>query len=220
MKNRRIFLTLSVFTSLVFAAALGASACSAPDPGQVTPKDRARPGGGSTVDGGGGGGGGGAEDGGDGDDDGGGGDQAAAFFGDPMAPTFNAGGAPLRTSPTTGTQHTSTATVNCMNCHAGGDNPWSSAGIVFATRATPGTLQAGVQVLIRKPDGTYLETYTDARGRFAFPAAMDVPSGSQAGIRTGDTQRLMPMTINDGNCMNAGCHLNGEGSQGQIYLNP
>ena len=97
---------------------------------------------------------------------------------------------------------------------------WTAAGIVFGNRATPGTLQAGVQVLVRTPDGTFLETYTDARGRFVFLPGMTIPMGSRAGIRTANVQRLMPTDLEAANCMNAGCHQNGDGNAGQLSAGP
>lgn len=211
---------------LMAVAALGAgllalaTSCSAPDPGEITFKERPKiagdptsggtapaPTGVSSSSGG---------------TDGGAADAAPvhAFSGAPAYvaadPAGNTTIAPVHPGGNPGGQ-------NCQTCHTqGGSAPaFAMAGTVLSA-PTGGSPVAKAEVRMVDPAGTQLASvHTDANGNFWIAAIPNgIPAGAKVGVRNGSAQKLMSTALaapGDGSCLKGGCHVTG--AQGQIFLN-
>lgn len=201
------------------AAILGAtSACSGPDPGQVTFTERPRGAGGELTSGGasgatveGGTGEGGSDGGGEG------GVAADPVFG---TSTFVAG-QPGRAAPAKAANpaHNGDASgKDCIvaGCHQGG---WAFGGTLYSDAAgTTGV--AGAEVRISAADGTeFAKTFSDADGNFWIDYVAPIPANSRVGVRTADGKKMnMAGTIGAGQagCSQAGtCH---GATAGKVYI--
>lgn len=203
------------------AALVGAtSACSGPDPGQITFSERPKGttditsgGSGQILDGG--------------DPDGGGGTDASkeggSSSGDPVfgTTTFALGalgrGAPAKGNPNHAAFTMSNpAGQDCITCHAG---DWAFAGTLFTDKAST-TPVAGAEIRVAKPDGTlFASAYSDADGNFWIETqSTAIPNGSRVGVRNGTLKESMVGTIGAGQ---AGCSQGTTchgGTQGKVYL--
>lgn len=90
----------------------------------------------------------------------------------------------------------------CFDCHAN----FAFAGTLY--KDENGTARvAGAQVLVRRPNGTSLTTFTDSDGNFWYPGSVaDVPAGSRVAIRNATDQADQLSTISSGSCVSNGCH--------------
>lgn len=78
-------------------------------------------------------------------------------------------------------------------CHLDGNKPWSFAGTLYVS--VGGATATKGEVRIVKPDGTELaHAYTDANGNFWFPPGTTIPAGSRVGARREGGTRTMMMT--------------------------
>ncbi len=219
---------------LLAAAATGlavvamATACSSPDPGQVTFSERQH-GTGDTASGSSGatsggtssGGSSGASSGGSSGtsgSDGGSSGAADPFFG---TETFQTG-QPGSVDSTAGAGHmNATATgatgVDCANCHKAGGSAaasiWTAAGTVYTTKAGTTPVGEGVEVRINDAAGKKLASvYTDKAGNFAFnnAALATLPGTAHVATRNATTKGVM--AGNPAGGCNAGGTCHGAGT--------
>ena len=204
---------------VVGGAALAAmTACSAPDPWQVTFAERAksqsdltsgaptRPvgdGGGSSAG------------------EAGTGATITAFTG---AAAFNAAGTAVGDSLRPGDHPNAgnPAGVDCMDCHSaagGATAKFAFAGTVYTSAAGTAPIK-GAEVRLVDATGKELALiYSDAHGNFWSDIA-GVPGGSHIGARNAKTKKEMATALGatDTGCQKAGCHVTGTGAQGRVYL--
>ena len=203
------------------AAILGAtSACSAPDPGEVTFVERPRGtsgdlssgGPGPTVEGGAGEGG--ATDAGT---EGGSSGAVDPVFG---TTTFTAGqpgrGAPAKAANAAHAGDSSGKDCIVAGCHQGG---WAFGGTLYTDGA--GTARvAAAEIRITGPDGKeYAKTFSDVDGNFWIDYVAPIPANSRVGVRTADGKKInMSGSVGAGQ---AGCNQAGTchgGTAGKVYI--
>jgi hypothetical protein len=204
------------------ATVLGAtSACSGPDPGQVTFVERPRGssgdlssgGPGPTVEAG-------ATDGG-----GEGGSEGGTPPGDPVFGTTTfAAGTPGRAAPAKGKpEHAAfaggdPAGQDCIvaGCHQGG---WAFGGTLYSDAAGAARV-ANAEIRITGPDGKeFAKTFSDPDGNFWIDYVAPVPANSRVGVRTADGKKMnMSGSIGAGQ---AGCNQAGTchgATAGKVYI--
>jgi|GEM_PF-2664942 len=208
MKSRSIWLSLVLATTLGGAAMIGASGCSAPDPGAVNSTTRrsvsqtpAPSGTGDT-------GGSGTDPGGTGTTpthDGGTTDGGAEGGGTTPPDAFTGAGAyqVKNGTSTLQAQHNNANAPdgntqnpfgqNCFDCHtAAGPGTAFAVGGTITTTVGGKTPAASIQVRFRAPDGKTYATYTDAQGNFfALATAFTLANDTLVGARDGQSTALM-----------------------------
>jgi hypothetical protein len=200
------------------------SACSGPDPGEITFHERVRGSTGVDVTGGGTSGAtpeaGATSGGGLGSSGTSGGGAPSA--GDPVfgTTTFAAGnpgrGAPAKAA--NGAHQGDASGKNCIvaGCHQGG---WAFGGTLYTDAA--GTARvAGAEIRVANPDGSeFAKTFSDADGNFWTSFVTPIPANSRVGVRTADGKKLTmvgAISAGQAGCNQAGaCH---GGTAGKVYI--
>jgi hypothetical protein len=211
------FRAITVVLGIGLACGIGASACSAPDPGAVTfvPRNHPAPAASS---------GSGASSSGAISGDAGSSVDAGHDSGPPNAftskPAFTAGTA---VQSSTQDQHnaqfgsTNPTGRNCMDCHKnGGLSPEMSIGGGAVTAG--GTPAAGLEVRVvdAKTGAEVADAFTDENGNF-YVNSTALTGTYRVGVRSKQKTSLMTDTVPNGACNTAACH--GQGStQGPITL--
>ena len=204
------------------AGILGATtACSAPDPGEVTFAERPRGSGGDlssggpgpTVEGG-------VAEGGvaeAGKTDGGSSGTADPVFG---TSTFAAGqpgrGAPAKAANGAHAGDSSGKDCIVVGCHQGG---WAFGGTLYSDAAGAARV-AGAEIRITGPDGKeYAKAFSDVDGNFWIDYVTAMPANSRVGVRTADGKKMnMSGTVGAGQ---AGCNQGGTchgGTAGKVFV--
>jgi hypothetical protein len=202
------------------AAILGAtSACSGPDPGQVTFIERPKGAGGELSSGG-------VSSGGvdGGTSEGGAADAAteAGPVGDPVfgTSTFAAGtpgrGAPAKAANPAHGGDSSGKDCIVAGCHQGG---WAFGGTLYSDAAGAAPV-ANAEVRITGADGKeFAKTFSDPDGNFWIDYVAPIPANSRVGVRTADGKKMnMAGSIGAGQagCSQAGtCH---GGTAGKVFI--
>jgi hypothetical protein len=209
-----------------------ATACSSPDPGQVTFSERQH-GSGDTASGGGSSGdqsSGGTSSGGSsgasgtsGGTDGGSSGMPDPFFGtDAFQPGMTGSHDSTAGSGHMGAGSPGATGIDCTTCHKAGGSAaadiWTACGTVYTTKAGTTPVGEGVEVRINDSTGKKVASaYTDASGNFAFDATTlpTFPAGGKVGVRNAKSSNVM-QTNPTGACNSTGCHnqgsLNGRAS--------
>jgi hypothetical protein len=228
MDYRGVLLAVGALSAAALAMA---TACSAPDPGQITFSDRQHQAGDGTS--------GGTPGSSSGTDSGSGGTSGTSgstgtdggssgapdpFFGTDAFQT----GQPGSVDSTVGAGHMGATApgatgVDCANCHKTGGasaNIWTAAGTVYTARVGGNPVGEGVEVRINDANGKKLASaYTDKAGNFAFnnAALATLPATAHVGVRNATTKGVM-VANPTGGC-NAGGTCHGQGTaQGRISV--
>lgn len=218
---------LLVLVAMVGGAGLVAmSACSAPDPWQVTFSERPKSqsdftSGGPTTPVGDGGGSSSGEAGTGTDAGSSSGATITAFTG---AAAFNAAGTANGDSlrPADHPNAGNPAGVNCMDCHSAAgaaSAKFAFAGTVYNSAAGTAPIK-GAEVRLVDAKGKELALiYSDAQGNFWSDIA-SVPGGSHVGARNATIKKEMVTALGttDTGCQKAGCHVTGAAAQGRVYI--
>lgn len=203
--------------------AAATTACSGPDPGEITFRERPRGSSGELTSGGTSGLVEGGTDEGGTPGDGGTGGTDGAVKADPVfgTTTFTAGtpgrGAPAKDKNPAHGGDASGKDCIVVGCHL---SSWTFGGTLYTDTAGAGRV-AGAEIRITGPDGKeFSKTFSDADGNFwtDTPAGAAPPPGSRVGVRNGTKVMNMSGTIGAGQvgCNQAGtCH--GAGA-GKVFL--